>query len=150
LVAFNSIEKLSCELERGIALLEELHILSQTEALALESSSMADLKSIVSAKENVVQRIKEAEIEVAAVLREIKPSWFDLRSDDRASLRRLQDRAFLLMGRISEIEEANRAHLERLKAEFAASLRLLKDDDNLRSAYRPPSGAPAKFSRLAD
>jgi hypothetical protein len=86
---------LSTPLEQ-ITLLEKLHILAQTESLALDEGDWPQLELVVSAKESLVAQITG-----------------DSRAPESPALRR---RAAQLLDLIRRVDEDNRIRLENLRA----------------------------------
>jgi flagellar biosynthesis/type III secretory pathway chaperone len=62
------IESLVAHMKRDIAILEQLHILAQTQSLFLESGDLSGLTSVVEAKEKLVAQLVQAKSELATSL----------------------------------------------------------------------------------
>jgi hypothetical protein len=145
-----SVEVVIGHLGSGVSLLEQLHVLSQTEALVLDASNLKELSSIVAAKEALVARIRETEQLMAVTLAEVKPSWSKLPASLRHSVDVLKERALHLIDRISQVEAGNRIRLENLKTEIVLSSRTLLREQELLNAYSVPRPPQLHFSKLAD
>ena len=143
-----SFEVLKKEFDFAISLLERLHVLSQTEALVLETSNLAELPGLIAVKESIVEEIRQTDQRLIATLAEAEPSWCQVPAAARESLRQIKERTFLLVKRISEVEEHNRTRLESLRAEAVTSLQILREEQKLHHAYHSPTAN--HFSRLAD
>jgi hypothetical protein len=141
---------LAQHLDCGIAFLEQLHVLSQTEALILEKADFAELEPVILAKERLVSEIEENEARLAATLTQVLPFWQELPTASRESLELRKQRALQLMELISGVDEGNRFRLESLKAQAVESVRLLGQDQQLRRAYSIPETAVSEFSSLSD
>ena len=144
-----SFEVLRSQFDSVVFLLERLHVLSQTEALVLETSNLIELPGLVAAKEAIVEEIRQTDQRLIATLAEAEPSWCQVPAATRESLRQIKERTFLLIKRISEVEENNRIRLEGLRAETVTSLQIVREDQKLHHAYHSPA-AVNHFSRLAD
>jgi flagellar biosynthesis/type III secretory pathway chaperone len=120
-------EELKCQ----IGFLEKLHILAQTESLALDESDWAKLDFVVSAKQTLVAQITEQEKQIAlsrAAAPHTGPEW-----------PALERRAAQLLDLIRQVDESNRTRLEHLRA---ASQSL--------QAYGPSGPAGSSFSKFAE
>jgi hypothetical protein len=144
-----SFEPLMRQFDSAIFLLERLHVLSQTEALVLETSNLTELPALVTAKEAIVEEIRQTDQRLIAALAEVEPLWCQIPPAARESLKQIKERTFLLMKRICEVEENNRIRLESLRAQTLTSLQIVREDHELHHAYHSPA-AVKHFSRVAD
>ena len=115
---------------RGISLLEELHVLSQTQTLLLESGNLEGLTTIVESKKAVVDRIVEAERDLASLRSATAPG-----STIQHHIE-LKERAVHLIERISAVEQRNQVHLEALRSDIIQRSRSLQEKRKLLEVYR--------------
>jgi flagellar biosynthesis/type III secretory pathway chaperone len=127
------------QLNRRISLLEELHILAQTESLALDARDWAKLEVAVSAKESLVVQINETEKQIAAISSGASPS----------ALESLERRTAQLVDLIRQVDDANRIRLENLKAASMQAAQVLSERQKLQ-AYRSADTHPSSFSKFVE
>jgi FlgN protein len=125
-----SIETVAIHLKKGLTLLEQLHVLSQTQTLLLESGDLVKLGAIVDAKEAVVARITENETQLTSMLANGEPEW----SSDPL-LVALKKQALHLIERISDVERKNRELLEALRARLIQRSEAVKQDRIIHETY---------------
>ena len=125
-----SIENIAALLKTGLSLLEQLHVLSQTETLLLDGGDLLQLSAIVEAKENVVARITKNEVELAALLANGEPE-----GPGHPELVRLKKQALHLIERITEVEQKNKQSLETLRAHLIERSETLKQDRIIQQSY---------------
>lgn len=126
-------------LNAQLSLLERLHILAQTESLALEECDWAKLEAVVSEKENLVADIQAKDKQIAALLDGGAPSGLDV----------FRRRAAQLVDRIRQVEEGNRFRLEALKTQSVQAAQLLAEHRQL-TAYNSTAEPLFRFSKFAD
>ena len=122
------VEILAAQMKRDITVLEQLHILAQTQSLFLESGDLAGLTSVVEAKEKLVTQLVQAKSELASSL-----SQTDLKGIPE--LMALKERAFYLLNRISEVEAGNQSQLQQFRANVIQQSQKLQEDRKLLKAY---------------
>jgi hypothetical protein len=122
------IESLVAHMKRDIAILEQLHILAQTQSLFLESGDLSGLTSVVEAKEKLVAQLVQAKSELATSL-----SQTDLKGIPE--LMALKERAFYLLQRISAVESGNQSRLQQFRATVIQQSQKLQEDRKLLKTY---------------
>jgi len=115
-------------MKRDIAILEQLHILAQTQSLFLESGDLSGLTSVVEAKEKLVAKLVQAKSELATSL-----SQTDLKGIPE--LMALKERAFYLLQRISAVESGNQSRLQQFRATVIQQSQKLQEDRKLLKTY---------------
>ena len=128
--AIHPVEAVTEQLKFGISLLEDLHVLSQTQTLLLESGNLTELAAIVESKKNLVDRIMQAEGHLASLRAAAGPACVGLQE-----LIALKQRALHLIERISAVEQTNQYHLENLRADVIRRSRTLRESRKLQETY---------------
>src|SRR5215510_3967268 len=125
-----SIETIARRLRDNLSLLEELHVLSQTQTLLLEAKDLTKLGAIVEAKDAIVARIVQAEKELDSLQADTELQW-----DGVEELVTLKEQGLQLIARISAVERTNQQHLERLRAELIRRSETLQADRKIQETY---------------
>ena len=118
------------QLKFGISLLEELHVLSQTQTLLLETANLTKLATLVEAKKTLVDKIVQAESDLASLRAAANPAGAGLQEHVA-----LKERALHLIERISAVEQKNQHHLETLRADVIRRSRTLQESRKLQRTY---------------
>jgi flagellar biosynthesis/type III secretory pathway chaperone len=142
------IEQIECE----VALLRQLHILSQTESLTLETRKAESLEEVVTQKEAIVAELSRLS---ECLTQKLKPGTAILA---RATFQERQALAFLktegvqLLHQIQRIDSNNRLRLEEFKTQSVESSHQLHQELRVHRAYDPsqPQTQARQFSELAD
>jgi hypothetical protein len=125
-----SITGLVEQLKRGVVLLEQLHVLAQTQTLLLEAGNVAGLTNVVEAKEKLVGELVDAKASLSTLL-----SGRESAVRGIPELVTLKDRALYLLQRISEVEGKNQTHLQELRAGAIEQSLKLRNDRKIRKTY---------------
>jgi hypothetical protein len=112
-----TVDSLIEQLQTEISLLQQLHILSQTEFLVLEKEDYAELREIVEIKEALVQQIGHQEDHLTQMLRVSEPILSTIPSAQREVVESLKHEALSLLEHISRVEAENRLSAERFNAD---------------------------------
>ena len=125
-----TIDTLIAELTAGIALLQELHVLAQTQSLFLDSGDLAGLSNVVEAKEKLVNRLHERKSSFSQSL-----SAAEFQKLETPEVRSLKERAVYLLQRIAEVEAKNRSRLQELRADAIEQSQKLQENRKLNETY---------------
>jgi hypothetical protein len=125
-----SIETVARRLRDNLSLLEQLHVLSQTQTLLLETGDLTKLGAIVEAKDAIVARIVQAEKELDSLQADT-----ELKSSGIEVLVALKEQGLQLIARISSVERTNQQHLEKLRADLIRRSENLQADRKIQEAY---------------
>jgi C4-dicarboxylate-specific signal transduction histidine kinase len=125
-----SISAVTEQLKLGISLLNELHVLSQTQNLLLENRNLTELAAVVESKKALVDRITAAEDQLASLRAAAGSACSGV-----PELVMLKQQALLLIERISAVEQENQRRLEDLRAEVIQRSRTLRDSRKLHETY---------------
>jgi hypothetical protein len=145
-----TLESLIEQLQTEVSLLQQLHILSQTEYLVLEKEDYAELREIVEIKEALVQQIGHQEDHLTRMLRASEPILSVISSQQREAVESLKYEALTLLEHISRVEAGNRLCVERFKADAIHTSYALHQDRKLLRTYDSPQDASNFISHLAD
>lgn len=145
-----TVESLIEQLQTEISLLQQLHILSQTEHLVLEKEDYAELRAIVEIKEALVQQIGHQEDHLTRMLRASEPILSIISSQQREVVHSLKQEALTLLEHINRVEAGNRQYVERFKADTIHTSYALHQDRKLLRTYDSTQGASSLISHLAD
>ena len=125
-----SIQIVADQMKASLALLEQLHVLSQTQTLLLENGDLANMGALVEKKESIVLKITEAERRMNALLAEGDPAWSRVQE-----LVALKERAIDLIEKISAVECTNRELLDSVRADLLQKSQTLRQDRKIRETY---------------
>ena len=125
-----TIDTLIAELTAGIALLQELHVLAQTQSLFLDSGDLAGLSNVVEAKEKLVNRLHETKSSFSQSL-----SAAEFQKLETPEVRSLKERAVYLLQRIAEVEARNRSRLQELRTHAIEQSQKLQENRKLNETY---------------
>lgn len=117
-------------LRAGLSLLEQLHVLSQTQTLLLENGDLAKLGAVVEAKEAIVARIVQAEKELESLQAGADPRW-----NSAQEVVSLKEQALQRITRISAVERTNQDHLETLRSDLLRRSQNLRVDRKIQETY---------------
>jgi len=123
-------DALIAHVKHGIALLEELHLLAQTQSLFLDAGDLEGMTTVVEAKESLVAQLLATRSAVATCLEDTKQDWKDL-----GEVKELKERAFYLLQRIAAVEASNQSQLEMLRAKVIEESQRLQEIGKLRKTY---------------
>jgi flagellar biosynthesis/type III secretory pathway chaperone len=138
------------QIESELALVRQLHVLSQTESLILETREMESLQDVVSQKEAIVAELSNM---AEALTKKLKSSTAILA---RATFQERQALAFLktegvqLLHQIQRIDSNNRLRLEEFKSQSVESSHQLHQELRVQRAYDGSHPQAKQFSELAD
>ena len=144
-----TLESLIEQLQTEISLLQQLHILSQTEHLVLEKEDYAELREIIEIKEALVQQIGHQEDHLTQMLRASEPILSITSPQQRRVVESLKHEALTLLEHISRVEAGNRLYVERFKAEAIDASCAFHQDRKLRQAYDSLQDSSSLISHLA-
>lgn len=125
-----SIETIAHRLRDSLSLLEQLHVLSQTQTLLLENGDLTKLGAIVEAKETIVARIVQAEKELDTLQADAALNWSGVEE-----LVTLKEQGLELIARISAVERTNQQYLERLRSDLMKRSENLRVDRKIQETY---------------
>jgi hypothetical protein len=125
-----SIETIVRRLRDNLSLLEQLHVLSQTQTLLLETGDLTRLGSIVDAKEMIVAKIVQAEKELDSLQANTDMSWGSVEE-----IVALKEQGLRLITRISAVERTNQQYLEKLRADLIRRSENLQADRKIQETY---------------
>jgi hypothetical protein len=125
-----TIETLIAELKAGIAVLQELHTLAQTQSLFLESGDLTGLGNMVEAKERLVNRLQETNSAFSHAL-----SVAEFQKLETPEVKGLKERAVFLLQRIAEVEARNRIRLQELKTDAVERSQKLQESRKISETY---------------
>ena len=145
-----TVESLIEQLQTEVSLLQQLHILSQTEYLTLEKENFNELKEIVEIKEALVQQIAHQEEHLTRTMRASEPLLSNASVQQQEKVSILKQEALTLLEHIGRVEARNRMYVERFKAEAIDSSYTLYQNRKLHQTYDPHRAAPTLISQLAD
>ena len=126
----HELETLIAELSAGIEVLQELHILAQTQSLFLESGDLSGLTDVVEAKERLVIRLQETKSAFSHSL-----SAAEFKVNETPEVKCLKERAVYLLERIAEVEAKNQSRLQKLRADAVEQSQKLQESRKLSQTY---------------
>jgi flagellar FlgN protein len=145
-----TLESLIEQLQTEISLLQQLHILSQTEYLVLEKEDYSELREVVEIKEALVQQIGHQEDQLTRMLRASQPILLAISAEQRQMVEALKQETLALLEHISRVEAKNRLHVERFKADTTSTSCAPDQDRTLLRIYDSPPEIANLISHLAD
>jgi len=145
-----TVESLIEQLQTEVSLLQQLHILSQTEYLILEKENFNELKEIVEIKEVLVQQIAHQEEHLTRTMRASESLLSNVSVQQQEKVSILKQEALALLEHIGRVEARNRLYVERFKTEAIHSSYTLYQNRKLHRTYDPHQTAPTLISQLAD
>lgn len=137
-------------IESEVALLRQLHILSQTESLILETSQVGSLAEVVSQKEAIITKLSGL---VEPMTQKLKSGTAVL---ERATFQERQTLAFLktegglLLDQINRIDSNNRLRLEEFKTQSVQTSHQLHQEWRVHRTYDLSQPQSKQFSELVD
>lgn len=137
-------------LESEVALLRQLHVLSQTESLILETEQLECLDEVVSKKRGIVAEISALAESLNQKLKSGTPSLGRATFQERQALAFLKTEGVQLLHQIQRIDSENRLRLEEFKAQSVESSHQLHRELRVNRAYDPSQPQARQFSELAD
>jgi hypothetical protein len=130
-------EKVATQLKLSIAVLEQLHVLAQTETLALDAGDVAGLAHTVEAKEKVVSQLLELKSQLASLTCTETPWPVD------PALAPLKERARYLIHRIFEVDAKNFGRLQEIRSRAVEESQKLREFQRLGKTYGAFTKSPA-------
>jgi flagellar biosynthesis/type III secretory pathway chaperone len=140
------------QIESEVALLRQLHILSQTESLTLETGKLDSLQEVVVQKEAIVAELSRLSESLTQKLRSGSPILTRATFQERQALAFLKTEGVQLLHQIQCIDSNNRLRLEEFKTQSVESSHQLHQELRVHRAYDPsqPQTQARQFSELAD
>ncbi len=145
-----TVDSLVEQLQTEISLLQQLHILSQTEYLVLERKDYDELQEIVDIKQALVRQIGYQEDHLTQMLRRSESILSAISSTQRHMIQTLKHEALALLEHIGRVEAQNRLYVERFKAEAINSSYSFHQDQKLQRTYDACRATPLLISHFAD
>ena len=150
-----TVEKLGLlieQIESEVALLRQLHILSQTESLTLETRKVESLEDVVTQKEAIVTELSRLSESLTQKLKSGTTILARATFQERQALAFLKTEGVQLLHQIQRIDSNNRLRLEEFKTQSVESSHQLHQELRVHRAYDPsqPQTQTGQFSELAD
>lgn len=146
-------EKVGClieQIESEVALLRQLHVLSQTESLTLEEKRIDSLDEVVNQKEAIVAALSRLSELLTQKLRSGTTVLARATFQERQALAFLKTEGVQLLHQIQRIESSNRLRLEEFRAQSVESSHQLHQELRVHRAYDLAQLQSRQFSELAD
>ena len=138
------------QIESEVALLRQLHILSQTESLILEARKVESLGDVVDQKEAIVTELSGLAESLTRKLKSGTAILARATFQERQALAFLKTEGVQLLHQIQRIDSNNRLSLEEFKTQSVESSHQLHQELRLQRAYDPSQPQAGQFSELAD
>ena len=140
------------QIESEVSLLRQLHILSQTESLTLESRKIESLQEVVLQKEVLVAELSHLSESLTQKLTSSTTILARATFQERQALAFLKTEGIQLLHQIQRIDSNNRLRLEEFKTQSVESSHQLHQELRVHRAYDPsqPQTQARQFSELAD
>ena len=140
------------QIESEVVLLRQLHILSQTESLTLETRKAESLEEVVAQKEAIVAELSRLSECLTQKLKSGTTALARATFQERQALAFLKTEGVQLLHQIQRIDSSNRLRLEELKTQSVESSHQLHQELRIHRAYDPsqPQTQAGQFSELAD
>ena len=150
-----TVEKLGSlieQIESEVALLRQLHILSQTESLTLETRKAESLEEVVTQKEAIVAELSRLSESLTQKLKSGTTILARATFQERQALAFLKTEGVQLLHQIQRIDSNNRLRLEEFKTQSVESSHQLHQELRVHRAYDPsqPQTQAGQFSEVAD
>ena len=138
------------QIESEVALLRQLHILSQTESLILETKKVESLEEVVSQKEAIVTKLSGLAESLSQKLKSGTAILSQATFQERQALAFLKTEGVQLLHQIQRIDSNNRLRLEEFKTQSVESSHQLHQELRVHRAYDASQPQARQFSELAD
>ena len=140
------------QIESEVVLLRQLHILSQTESLILETRKVESLQEVVTQKEAIVAELSRLSESLTQKLKSGATILARATFQERQALAFLKTEGVQLLHQIQRIDSNNRLRLEEFKTQSVESSHQLHQELRVHRAYDPsqPQTQARQFSELAD
>jgi hypothetical protein len=138
------------QIESEVALLRQLHILSQTESLILEARKVESLEEVVSQKEAIVTELSGLAESLTQKLKSATAILARATFQERQALAFLKTEGVQLLHQIQRIDSNNRLRLEEFKTQSVESSHQLHQEMRIHRAYDLAQPQARQFSELAD
>jgi hypothetical protein len=138
------------QIESELALVRQLHVLSQTESLILETREMESLKEVVSQKEAIVAELSNMAESLTQKLKSSTAILARATFQERQALAFLKTEGVQLLHQIQHIDSNNRLRLEEFKSQSVESSHQLHQELRVQRAYDRSHPQAKQFSELAD
>jgi hypothetical protein len=138
------------QIESELALVRQLHVLSQTESLILETREMESLKNVVSQKEAIVAELSTMAESLTQKLKNSTAILARATFQERQALAFLKTEGVQLLHQIQRIDSNNRLRLEEFKSQSVESSHQLHQELRVQRAYDRSHPQAKQFSELAD
>jgi hypothetical protein len=145
-----TVESMIEQLQTEVSLLQQLHILSQTEYLILEKENFNELKELVEIKEAIVQQIAHQEDHLTRTMRASESLLSNASAQHQERISILKQEALALLEHIGRVEARNRLYVDRFKTEAIHSSYTLYQNRRLHQTYDSQQTIPTLISQLAD
>jgi flagellar biosynthesis/type III secretory pathway chaperone len=123
------------QIGQEISLLNQLHVLSQTQSLVLQNGQMEALDEIVSQRESVIAELASLSERITEEVRATGPCLSQGTVHETQSLAFLKTEAMELLHRIQQIDSQNRLRLEEFRTGAIQSSHQLQQELKLHRAY---------------
>jgi flagellar biosynthesis/type III secretory pathway chaperone len=133
-----------------VSLLQQLHILAQTESLVLESGDLDGLDDVITRKQTLVENLNNNVKRVDTLLGSAGIPLSDLPSSKREALRLLGKEGTNLLELIRKVDSENKSHLEKHRSWIVHQSHQVHQDFSLRRAYQSISPTKIQNINLAD
>ena len=148
--AAEKVQSLIDQIGSEVALVRQLHVLSQTESLILETREMESLTVVVSQKEAIVAELTSMTESLTQKLKTSTAILSRATFQERQALAFLKTEGMQLLHQIHCIDSKNRLRLEEFKAQSVESSHQLHQELRIHRAYDRPHSQATRFSELAD
>jgi FlgN protein len=138
------------QIETEVALLRELHVLSQTELLILETNKVESLEDVVIQKEAIIAKLASMAESLSQKLKAGAASLAGATFQERQALAFLKTEGVQLLHQIRHIDSSNRLRLEEFKSQSVESSHQLHQELRVHRAYDSSQPRSKQFSQLAD
>jgi len=138
------------QIESEVALVRQLHILSQTESLILEARKVESLEEVVSQKEAIVAKLSGLAESLTEKLKSATVILARATFQERQALAFLKTEGVQLLHQIQRIDSNNRLRLEEFKTQSVESSHQLHQELRVHRAYDLAQPQARQFSELAD
>ena len=138
------------QIESEVALLRQLHVLSQTESLTLEAKGIDSLDEVIAQKEAIVGELARLSELLTQKLKSGTTILARATFQERQALAFLKTEGVQLLHQIQRIDSSNRLRLEEFKAQSVESSHQLHQELRVHRAYDRSQPQARQFSELAD
>lgn len=138
------------EIESEVALLRQLHVLSQTESLILESNQVESLDEVVRQREAVVSELAGVAESLTQRLKSSATILARATFQERQALAFLKTEGVQLLHQIQNIDSRSRLRLEEFKNQSIESSHQLHQERRVHRAYESVQPLERYLSEFAD